>query len=393
MSCKIKNPSGIDLSSLGPHVQGMYDYFDQKIGFQKPPVMVFDSDPSNQSKVLGKTAYYDPQSLEVHVFVDGRHPKDMLRSIAHELIHHQQNLEGRLDVGGYMGEGYYLKNEEMKKLEQEAMLKGNALMREYEDNLKLEEKNKMSLKEWKNNELNKQLLKKFGILKEEKEITHMCALEVTHKSTGMTGHPIRHTLSESGDISHYTVEFDEVIVENIAVENLDIVQQEAHSHKRDDEKPHDKEKPIMSEDELEEAAKPDFLDLDKDGDKEEPMKDAAKDAKEKKEEVNEETQLQEMDRYNQIRAEFEAKMPNASPEEISKEVEAYMKSMFAPKAKPTRAPLSDKEKEEMNQAMQRKVNRNKYPPTSRLTRNLQESLKRIAKAKNIVLKSSKKRIK
>lgn len=169
MPCSIKNPSNIDLSSLEPHVQGMYDYFEQKLGFQKPPTMFFDSDPSNQSNVLGKTAYYDPQAFEVHVFVDGRHPKDMLRSIAHELIHHQQNLEGRLNVGGYMGEGYYLKNEEMKKLEQEAMLEGNALMREYEDNLKIEEKNKMSLREWKNNELNQLLLKKFGILKEEKK--------------------------------------------------------------------------------------------------------------------------------------------------------------------------------------------------------------------------------
>ena len=168
MTCQVKNHSNVDLSSLEPHVQGMYDFFDQKLGFQKPPVMVFDSDPSNQSKVLGKTAYYDPQSLEIHVFVDGRHPKDMLRSIAHELIHHQQNLEGRLNVGGYMGEGYYLKNEAMRELEQEAMLEGNALMREYEDNLKLEEKTKMSLKEWKNNELNKNLLKKFGILNEEK---------------------------------------------------------------------------------------------------------------------------------------------------------------------------------------------------------------------------------
>ena len=52
-------------------------------------------------------------------------------------------------------------------------------------------------------------------------------------------------------------------------------------HKRDDEKPHDKDKPVVSEEELEEAAKPDFLDLDKDGDKEESMKDAAEDAKEK----------------------------------------------------------------------------------------------------------------
>ena len=39
------------------------------------------------------------------------------------------------------------------------MLDGNATMREYEDTVKYKEKDKMSLKEWKNNELNKQLLK------------------------------------------------------------------------------------------------------------------------------------------------------------------------------------------------------------------------------------------
>jgi hypothetical protein len=259
----------------------MYDYFDKKIGFSRPPTMFFDSDPNNQANVLGKTAYYDPQSLEIHIFTDGRHPKDMLRSIAHELIHHQQNEEGRLDVGGYHGEGYYLKNEKMKKLEQEAMLMGNALMREYEDTLKLKEKKQMSLKEWKNNELNKNLLKRFGILKEEKKITHMCALEVTHKASGKVGHPIKHTLTESGDISHYTVEFQDVIVENIAVENLDIIQQEEHSHKRDDEKDHDKNKPVVKEKELEEAEKPDFPDVDGDGDKEEPISKAQKDKKEK----------------------------------------------------------------------------------------------------------------
>ena len=169
MPCQINNSSNIDMSSLEPHVQGMYDYFDQKIGFEKPPTMHFDSDPSNQSNVLGKTAYYDPSSLEIHIFTDGRHPKDMLRSIAHELIHHQQNLEGRLNVGGYMGEGYYLQNEKMRALEQEAMLEGNATLREYEDTIKSEERNKMSLKEWKNNELNGLLLKKSGILKEEKK--------------------------------------------------------------------------------------------------------------------------------------------------------------------------------------------------------------------------------
>ena len=169
MPCRIKNPANYNLGDLESHVQGMYDHFDQKYGFQKPPVMVFDSDPGNQSKVLGKTAYYDPQSLEIHVFVDGRHPKDVLRSIAHELIHHRQNLEGRLDTGGYSGPGYYLENDELKEVEHEAMLEGNATMREYEDTVKYKERDKMSLKEWKNNELNRQLLKRFGILKENKK--------------------------------------------------------------------------------------------------------------------------------------------------------------------------------------------------------------------------------
>ena len=55
---------------------------------------------------------------------------------------------------------------------------------------------------------------------------------------------------------------------------------EAHCGRRED----DEE---VMEEELEEGAKPDFLDLDKDGDKEEPMKKAAEDAKEDK--VDEET--------------------------------------------------------------------------------------------------------
>jgi len=166
MTCTIENPAGYDLTDLETHVHDMYDFFNQKYSFKDDPKVIFDSEPTNGPIVLGKTAYYDPQTLEVHIFVDDRHPKDMLRSIAHELIHHMQNLEGRLDVGGYMDTGYYLKNEKMKKLEQEAMLHGNATMREYEDRIKLKEKDGMSLNEWKNNELNRGMLKKFGLLKE-----------------------------------------------------------------------------------------------------------------------------------------------------------------------------------------------------------------------------------
>ena len=178
MSCQIKNPANYNLGDLEGHITGMYDHFASKYGFQKPPVVFFDTDPNNQSNVLGKTAYYDPQSMEIHVFCDGRHPKDMLRSIAHELIHHRQNLEGRLDTGGYNGPGYYLENDELKEIEHEAMLEGNATMREYEDTVKYTETKNMSLKEWKNNELNQLLMKKFGILKEEKDVKMVPKSEV-----------------------------------------------------------------------------------------------------------------------------------------------------------------------------------------------------------------------
>ena len=53
---------------------------------------------------------------------------------------------------------------------------------------------------------------------------------------------------------------------------------------------------------VKEAAKPDFLDMDKDGDKKEPMKKAAKDAKKKKEPVKEAEQV--------IKAEKKQKLPS-----------------------------------------------------------------------------------
>ena len=50
-------------------------------------------------------AYYNPQNGDVKVYCRDRGLADVLRSIAHELIHHQQNQLGKLeeptqDIGG-----------------------------------------------------------------------------------------------------------------------------------------------------------------------------------------------------------------------------------------------------------------------------------------------------
>ena len=52
-------------------------------------------------------AYYNPQNGDVKVYCKNRGVADILRSIAHELIHHHQNETGQLnapvqDVGGHI---------------------------------------------------------------------------------------------------------------------------------------------------------------------------------------------------------------------------------------------------------------------------------------------------
>ena len=39
--------------------------------------------------------YYIPDDKRVVLYCKDRHPKDILRSYAHEMIHHMQNLEGK----------------------------------------------------------------------------------------------------------------------------------------------------------------------------------------------------------------------------------------------------------------------------------------------------------
>jgi hypothetical protein len=66
---------------------------------------------------------------------------------------------------------------------------------------------------------------------------------VTEKATGKIGHPINHTLLEGGDVTHYDVEFDDVIIEGMPVGALDVEVQEEHQHGRREDYAHDEEKP------------------------------------------------------------------------------------------------------------------------------------------------------
>lgn len=147
--------------------------FAQKhIGFEKPPRLFLKQDPTNAKDPLGKTAYYDPAEMSVTLYTTDRHPKDILRSLGHELVHHKQNCEGKFDDVGEMGEGYAQTNPHLRQMEVEANRDGSMCLRDFTDTLMRENTiyfehlqkgdTNMSTKDWKNGELKGLLTEAWG---------------------------------------------------------------------------------------------------------------------------------------------------------------------------------------------------------------------------------------
>ena len=97
-----------------------------------PTVELINGDTENAKEFLGKTAYYDPNKKHIVLYTEGRHPKDIVRSYAHEMIHHIQNLEGRL---GNITTTNTQEDDELNKIEAEANLKGTMTFRNWTDTL------------------------------------------------------------------------------------------------------------------------------------------------------------------------------------------------------------------------------------------------------------------
>ena len=107
-----------------------------KFNIQQAPKLILKKDEENAEKLFGKTAYYDPNESTIVIFITNRHPKDILRSFCHEMIHHVQNERGDLNIGDASSPTYAQDDKHMRSMEKEAYLEGNLLLRDFEDNKK-----------------------------------------------------------------------------------------------------------------------------------------------------------------------------------------------------------------------------------------------------------------
>ena len=106
---------------------------DKGMNIKPLPIVEFiNGDSTNAKDFFGKTAYYNPATNTIVLYTEGRHPKDIVRSFAHEMIHHIQNLEGRLDD---IDTTNTHESDHLNDIEAEANLNGTMTFRNWTDSI------------------------------------------------------------------------------------------------------------------------------------------------------------------------------------------------------------------------------------------------------------------
>ncbi len=120
---------------LQPYINSLTDYMGSNGLTLKPyPSLEFiDDNKENAANIFGRTAYYMPSEQKVVLYTLDRHPKDILRSYAHELVHHHQNLNNTLNHGATTNTN---EDGDLERIEREAYENGNILFRNWEDSIK-----------------------------------------------------------------------------------------------------------------------------------------------------------------------------------------------------------------------------------------------------------------
>lgn len=228
----------------------------EKMGFDRPPKLFLRQNQQNAADPMGKTGFYDPQNEAITLYITNRHPKDIMRSLAHELMHHTQNCNGEFDKVSNMGEqGYAQADPHMRTMEIQAY-QASIVFRDWEDSqkgtiyyehLQKGDKSSMSTKKWKNGELKSLLSEAWGFkmdlgkLNENKEEhkavmneegeqifapNHYCVHHggVQHNGSIEMAEAVKHNYNEElGRVTHYDMKLaDGTILENVATEDIQI---------------------------------------------------------------------------------------------------------------------------------------------------------------------------
>lgn len=119
-------------------IKELYEYIRDTLKIQGSVKISIRRDIKNSKDPLGKTAHFDINNNTIVLYITGRHVKDILRSLAHEMYHFYQKENGQFDQEGDLDteEGYAQNDSLLREIEKEAYEKGSILFRDWEDSVK-----------------------------------------------------------------------------------------------------------------------------------------------------------------------------------------------------------------------------------------------------------------
>ena len=194
---------------LQPLIQQFMPFAQEQMGFNRPPRLFLRQDSENSTNPLGKTGFYDPANESITVYITGRHPKDIMRSLAHELMHHTQKCNGDFDNLESMGEQGYAQNDPHLRDMEIRAYQASIVFRDWEDSIKgtiynesLQKgaKENMSTKNWKNNELKSLLSESWGFKMDLSQLSERKADDWGKNPAAFTGTEEEEEIEEVEDV-------------------------------------------------------------------------------------------------------------------------------------------------------------------------------------------------
>ncbi len=127
--------------TLKQKLASLYSYVSRRLGILEIPNVILSKDKNNAENAFGLTGYYDHGTKTIRIYITDRLDTDILRSFAHEIIHHWQNERGTLQSKenasvptDHDTVPHYAQNDTwLRKREMEAYLFGNILFRDWQD--------------------------------------------------------------------------------------------------------------------------------------------------------------------------------------------------------------------------------------------------------------------
>jgi hypothetical protein len=94
----------------------------KELGIKKPPISLTLSRDNNAAKSMHSFGSFNPNNDKIWLYVKNRNMADLLRTLAHELVHRKQAEDGRID---------YNSGETGSEIENEANAQAGVLLRKF----------------------------------------------------------------------------------------------------------------------------------------------------------------------------------------------------------------------------------------------------------------------